>query len=79
MKAYTEIDSQLAELLQSSNKAREKKMDHLLSTTKGKWKDMTKGQFDHYSGKFVTNVKTDLGIKSQKSLGSTNHSDPQNN
>lgn len=54
-------------------------MDTYLAGTKGKWKDMTKGQFNHYSGKFISNVKSDLGIKSQKTIGSTNHSDPQNN
>ena len=41
VKAYTEIDAQLAELLQSSNKAREKKMETYLATTKGTWKNMT--------------------------------------
>jgi len=28
-------------------------METFLETTKGKWKDMTEGQFIHYSGKFV--------------------------
>jgi len=54
-------------------------MEQYLDTTKSKWKEMTEGQFDHYSGKFVSNVKADLGIKSQNTIGSTEHSDPQNN
>jgi hypothetical protein len=53
-------------------------METFLNTSKDKWKDMTQGQFDHYSGKFINTVKSDLGIKSQKSIGSTNDSDPQN-
>ena len=57
VKAYTEIDAQLAELLQNSNKARERKMESFIQTTQEKWKDMTQGQFNHYSGKFVQNVK----------------------
>lgn len=79
VKAYTEIEAQLAELLQNSNKARERKMEQYLDTTKSEWKEMTEGQFNHYSGKFVQTVKADLGIKSQNTIGSTNHSDPQNN